>query len=659
MGYWERVRYLVVCYKSSDCGLHSHREQGESGSEWRNTLGNQLPKLLSCFHFVASKGNGSLMGTQSRKIKFESTLRRLIVKEAKDGKPDLNFKDLEAKIRDMFNVSPKCRLVLTYVDQDNDVVTMGNDSDLHDACIVQRIDPLRLEVDVKPFELDSKEVTEPDSRSILDSVEKPLGCSELSETVKKPTGCVKTAAFSEPPLLKVQEAPRPFQNGLHCVSCGFVHVSQPLSRFRKNGNKVCLGCGDNQRVEKLVHSQRRHDDRVPLKGKMARQYNFQSGTLKPHHSSKAKVCKHYFPGHKHVPCLNLNSNCQHGYKMLDSRFVHHLNFPDGGEIIMGKKFTKSWRLRNSGILPWPSATQLVYAGGDVLGSQKAYALEIPKSGLLLGAEIDVSVDLVTPDRPGRFVSYWRLMAPTGQKFGQKIWVIIQVISKPEQLNQIGDFESEQGQRMKELSQLSTPSSSKCEPSAVELQKEIKVIEEHVLPAKFASKCIKGLTEKTSHDEAEDFLLLSTIHDTALSSMAIDACNSIEDSVLSDADDHAMDVRFVKSGVGGFSLIKRSSKEARIGEKLLEGTTTSTESAHEEGREVFEHYESSDCQEDIILGMLNSMGFTQRSLNLELLRKNKNDMQGIVDDLVVASEWDNILNDLEEMNETSVATQRRL
>ncbi|KAI5062761.1 hypothetical protein GOP47_0023300 [Adiantum capillus-veneris] len=148
-------------------------------------------------------------------------------------------------------------------------------------------------------------------------------------------------------------------------------------------------------------------------------------------------------------------------KMLDSRFVQHLNFPDGGEIIMGKKFTKSWRLRNSGIMPWPSATQLVYAGGDVLGSQKAYALEIPKSGLLLGAEIDVSVDLVTPDRPGRFVSYWHLMAPTGQKFGQKIWVIIQVISKPEQLNQIGDFESEQGQRMKESNRGACTASQIC------------------------------------------------------------------------------------------------------------------------------------------------------------------------------------------------------
>ncbi|MCO5608830.1 hypothetical protein L7F22_063047 [Adiantum nelumboides] len=593
-------------------------------------------------------------------IKFESTLRRMIVKEAKDGKPDVNFEELEAKIRDMFNVSHKCRLVVTYVDQDNDIVTVGNDADLHDACIVQRIDPLRMEVkmlDIEPLEANSNHSTKPVSKSVLDTVEKPLGFYELSESVKKPISCSKRSALPEPPLLKVQEAPRPFQIGVHCVNCRLAHASQPMPNFRKNGNKVCLGCTDNQRFDNPVHSQRRHDDRLPLKGKLGRQYNAQLTTLKPHHFSKAKVYKQYFSGHKHDPSLNLTSNCHHSYKMLDSRFVQHLNFLDGGEIVVGKKFTKSWRLRNSGILPWPSATQLVYAGGDVLGSQKAYALEIPKCGLLSGAEIDVSVDLVTPDRPGRFVSYWRLMVPTGQKFGQKIWVIIQAISKPEHVNQTNDFSSvQQGEQMEELSPVFMPPSNICEPSPVQLQKQIKVIEEHVPPAHLFNKSMEGL-DKTSHHEAEDFLLLPAIHDTCI---PIDARKSSQDSLRSDADDYGMDVKVVKSGVGGFSLIERSVEEVRIGEKLLEDSPTPVDSVQDEERQIFEHYESSDCQEDIILGMLNSMGFTQRSLNLELLRKNKNDMQGIVDDLVVASEWDEILNDLEEMNEmqTSVAVQRR-
>jgi hypothetical protein len=52
--------------------------------------------------------------------------------------------------------------------------------------------------------------------------------------------------------------------------------------------------------------------------------------------------------------------------------------------------------------------------------------------------------------------------------------------------------------------------------------------------------------------------------------------------------------------------------------------------------------------DAIVANLEAMGFTQRSLNLELLKKNDNDMQRTIDDLVTAStEWDPMLEELEE------------
>jgi hypothetical protein len=30
-------------------------------------------------------------------------------------------------------------------------------------------------------------------------------------------------------------------------------------------------------------------------------------------------------------------------------------------------------------------------------------------------------------QPGQYVSYWRLMASSGQKVGQQVWVLIQVL----------------------------------------------------------------------------------------------------------------------------------------------------------------------------------------------------------------------------------------
>jgi next-to-BRCA1 protein 1 len=63
--------------------------------------------------------------------------------------------------------------------------------------------------------------------------------------------------------------------------------------------------------------------------------------------------------------------------------------------------------------------------------------------------------------------------------------------------------------------------------------------------------------------------------------------------------------------------------------------------------------------DVILGTLESMGFKQRDLNLELLTKNEFDVQRTVDDLVMAAEWDPMLEELEEMGFYDTDMNRRL
>lgn len=66
----------------------------------------------------------------------------------------------------------------------------------------------------------------------------------------------------------------------------------------------------------------------------------------------------------------------HSIGKLDARFVRDITIFDGTEMVAGAHFTKIWRLRNIGMLPWPHATQLVYAGGDVLGSDQSSFLEV-------------------------------------------------------------------------------------------------------------------------------------------------------------------------------------------------------------------------------------------------------------------------------------------
>lgn len=52
--------------------------------------------------------------------------------------------------------------------------------------------------------------------------------------------------------------------------------------------------------------------------------------------------------------------------------------------------------------------------------------QIPLEGVPVDSELDIAVDFRAPESPGRYISYWRMASPSGQKFGQRVWVLIQV-----------------------------------------------------------------------------------------------------------------------------------------------------------------------------------------------------------------------------------------
>uniref|UniRef100_A0A0C9S515 TSA: Wollemia nobilis Ref_Wollemi_Transcript_13461_997 transcribed RNA sequence n=1 Tax=Wollemia nobilis TaxID=56998 RepID=A0A0C9S515_9CONI len=79
------------------------------------------------------------------KVKYEDTLRRITVSLDEDGSPDISLEALRSKIRELFNLSPNVRMLITYTDEDGDVVTMADDVDFLDA-IQQGLNPLRLDV---------------------------------------------------------------------------------------------------------------------------------------------------------------------------------------------------------------------------------------------------------------------------------------------------------------------------------------------------------------------------------------------------------------------------------------------------------------------------------------------------------------------------------
>ncbi|GAB2289462.1 hypothetical protein Dimus_023771 [Dionaea muscipula] len=79
------------------------------------------------------------------KVKYGDTLRRFNVQVDGDQPLYLDMDGLRGKVRSLFNFSPDAALTMTYVDEDHDVVTLGDNEDLRDV-VKQGLNPVRINV---------------------------------------------------------------------------------------------------------------------------------------------------------------------------------------------------------------------------------------------------------------------------------------------------------------------------------------------------------------------------------------------------------------------------------------------------------------------------------------------------------------------------------
>ena len=110
-----------------------------------------------------------------------------------------------------------------------------------------------------------------------------------------------------------------------------------------------------------------------------------------------------------------------------------LTIPDGTQIVAGEKFTKTWRLVNSGSCKWTRLYKLVFYSQNPLGA--IYEQFLPGE-VLPGYAVDLSVEFTAPLQPGTYRSNWMLQAPDGTLFGlgmnadTPFYVSIVVVEQP-------------------------------------------------------------------------------------------------------------------------------------------------------------------------------------------------------------------------------------
>lgn len=116
-------------------------------------------------------------------------------------------------------------------------------------------------------------------------------------------------------------------------------------------------------------------------------------------------------------------------------FVADLNLDDNNmksPPIMppGQPFKKGWRIRNTGTCTWDNNYKLAYDGGNSPASSMG-GQPTPINGTVPpNAEFDIFVNLVAPVVPGVYQGFWVMRNGLDQKFGDRIWVGIEVPRPP-------------------------------------------------------------------------------------------------------------------------------------------------------------------------------------------------------------------------------------
>ncbi|XP_024388453.1 protein NBR1 homolog [Physcomitrium patens] len=352
---------------------------------------------------------------------------------------------------------------------------------------------------------------------------------------------------------------------------------------------------------------------------------------------------------------------------LDARFVQDVTIFDGTEFAPGTAFTKIWRLRNSGSCAWPKSTKLIHVGGDDLGFVLPVDLELPEEGLAPDGEAEVSVDFIAPQKAGRYVSHWRLVSPTGQKFGHRFWVLIHVVPKDEQSPQVMESLMASSQSSEEDAFMMDPEAVEGAqiPATITPKSTENDVDGDATVQKVGAENVHVPELETTGNKLELEKEVEVAPGT-LRYPEISLESLVVDSEMTDAGKAKVEGTSVEDGeffmVNSATITEIPVQEPDSEMTANPGVVTLDDEAADSGKEemvMIAGAESESNAVDALLETLDSMGFKQRDFNQMLLKKNEYDLQRTLDDLVMAAERESLLEELEEMGFYDTNLNRQL
>lgn len=106
----------------------------------------------------------------------------------------------------------------------------------------------------------------------------------------------------------------------------------------------------------------------------------------------------------------------------NSAYISDVTYPDHTIVSPGQTFVKTWALLNSGTCTWSPTYKITFVSGNQMsGASTAIGKSIAP-----GQQANVSVSLVAPATTGEYTGYWRLANDQASKFGQSVYVLIDI-----------------------------------------------------------------------------------------------------------------------------------------------------------------------------------------------------------------------------------------
>ena len=103
-------------------------------------------------------------------------------------------------------------------------------------------------------------------------------------------------------------------------------------------------------------------------------------------------------------------------------FVKDITIPDNTPFNPGQPVDKQWLVTNSGTCSWDSNYRLKLISGPAMGAATEQALYPARAG----AQATLRIVFAAPSDTGTYTSTWQAFGPSGEAFGETMYIQIVV-----------------------------------------------------------------------------------------------------------------------------------------------------------------------------------------------------------------------------------------